>query len=187
MKRRIDVFNTKLHGVQILQRKPIGDHRGYFERLFCADELADQMSNLSVEQINHTRTERCHTIRGMHFQHPPYAETKVVSCIRGRVFDVALDLRVGSPTYLTWHAEILTSDNHRSLLIPEGFAHGFQTLTDDCELIYLHTAPYSAEAEDGLNPLDPKLAIEWPAPAVSLSIRDRSQPYIENTFQGVKI
>lgn len=187
MKRRIDVINTQLDGVKILQRNPIGDHRGYFERLFCADELAEYMSGLRLEQINHTQTERRHTIRGMHFQHPPHAETKIVSCIRGKVFDVAVDLRFGSRTYLKWHAEELTSNNHRSLLIPEGFAHGFQTLTDDCELIYLHTSQYVAEAEDGLSPLDPMLAIEWPKPVACLSDRDSNHPHINKSFNGIKI
>ena len=91
------------------------------------------------------------TVRGMHFQHPPHAETKFVSCLRGEVFDVAVDLRNGSPTFLHWHAEILSADNHRTLVIPEGFAHGFQTLSDDCEMLYFHTAAYNPEAEGGLN------------------------------------
>lgn len=98
----------------------------------------------------------------MHFQRTPHAEMKLVSCVRGLVFDVAVDLRRGSPTFLRWHSELLSADNHKTLVIPEGFAHGFQTLTDDCEMLYLHTTAYAPDAEAGLNPQDARLAIAWP-------------------------
>jgi dTDP-4-dehydrorhamnose 3,5-epimerase len=104
---------------------------------------------------------------------------KLVSCLRGEVFDVAVDRRQDSPTFLQWHAERLSADNHKTLAIPEGFAHGFQTLTADCELLYLHTAAYEPDAEDGLNALDPGLAIDWPLPISDRSVRDQALPAID--------
>ena len=127
------------------------------------------------------------TVRGMHFQHTPQAEVKIVTCLRGEVFDVAVDLRQGSPTFLHWHAQLLNAHNHRSLLIPEGFAHGFQSLTDQCEMIYFHTAFYSADAESGLHPLDPRLAIEWPKPVRNLSNRDNARVFVDDNFLGLKL
>jgi dTDP-4-dehydrorhamnose 3,5-epimerase len=109
----------------------------------------------------------------MHFQRPPYEESKFVSCLRGAVFDVAVDLRPDSLTYLRWHGEVLSAENARSMMIPGGFAHGFQALTKDCELIYLHDRAYAPEAESGLNPLDPALNISWPLEVAQLSDRDR--------------
>jgi dTDP-4-dehydrorhamnose 3,5-epimerase len=123
-------------------------------------------------------------VRGLHFQYPPCEETKVVSCIQGSIFDVAVDIRRSSPTFLHWHAEVLSSDNMKSLLIPEGFAHGFQTLSEDCILIYLHTAFYAPEAEGGMNVKDPRLSISWPLPISGLSVRDSNCPYIDYSFEG---
>ena len=140
-----------------------------------------------IVQINHTLTVMRGTVRGLHFQYPPHAEIKIVSCLRGEVFDVAVDLRQGSPTFLQWHGEILSASNHRTLLIPEGFAHGFQTLSDDCELLYFHTAAYQPSAEGGLNAQDPKLNIFWPETVVELSSRDAGQPLVNEEFVGVVI
>jgi dTDP-4-dehydrorhamnose 3,5-epimerase len=123
----------------------------------------------------------------MHFQHPPHAETKFVCCLRGEVFDVAVDLRRGSPTFLLWYAEILSADNHKTLVIPEGFAHGFQTLTKDCEMLYFHTAAYQAGSEGGLNTQDPRLAIQWPLDITEQSARDMAHPMLEQDFKGVAI
>ena len=121
----------------------------------------------------------------MHFQRPPHAETKIVSCLRGEVFDVAIDLRSWSSTYLRWHGEVLSAENHRTLLIPEGFAHGFQALVDDCEMLYFHTAAYQPGAESGLNPADPAVAIRWPLPISELSARDRAHALIADGFDGM--
>jgi dTDP-4-dehydrorhamnose 3,5-epimerase len=123
-------------------------------------------------------------VRGLHFQYPPCEETKVVSCMQGSIFDVAVDIRRSSPTFLHWHAEVLSSDNMKSLLIPEGFAHGFQTLSEDCILIYLHTASYAPEAEGGMNVKDPRLSISWPLQISGLSDRDSNCPYIDDSFEG---
>jgi dTDP-4-dehydrorhamnose 3,5-epimerase len=123
----------------------------------------------------------------MHFQFPPHAEDKLVSCLRGEVFDVAIDLRSGSTTFLQWHGEILSGENCKSLLIPQGFAHGFQTLSQDCELLYLHSAAYHPGAEGALNPLDPAVGIEWPLAFTDISERDSKHPLIAQTFTGVRI
>jgi dTDP-4-dehydrorhamnose 3,5-epimerase len=125
------------------------------------------------------------TVRGMHFQPPPYAEIKFVSCLRGRVVDIAVDLRQTSSTFLHWHAEVLSADNQKTIVIPEGFAHGFQVLSEDCEMLYFHTAYYQAGAEDGLSALDPKLAIVWPLPVVGLSPRDAAHPLLDDAFTGI--
>jgi dTDP-4-dehydrorhamnose 3,5-epimerase len=185
MSTRFDILETPLAGLRVLQRNPIGDSRGYLERLYCSAELQTLAPGKVIVQINHTLTASRGTVRGMHFQRPPHAEVKFVSCLRGEVFDVAVDLRYHSPTFLHWHAEWLSADNHKTLVIPEGFAHGFQTLTDDCEMLYFHTAAYQPEAEGGLNAQDPRLAIQWPLPVVGLSPRDAMHPLLDNDFTGV--
>jgi dTDP-4-dehydrorhamnose 3,5-epimerase len=184
---RFTCIETPISRVTLLQRHPIGDQRGYLERLFCRQELAAIIGERPIIQINHTLTAKAGTIRGMHFQHPPHAETKLITCLKGEVFDVAVDLRHDSPTFLRWHAAHLSADNHRSLVIPEGCAHGFQTLTDDCELIYLHTAAYRPEAEDGLNPLDPRIAIEWPRPVSEISVRDRQHALLDDGCAVIRL
>jgi dTDP-4-dehydrorhamnose 3,5-epimerase len=182
-----DILDTPLQGLKLIQRNPIGDHRGYLERMFCAEELQSLIPGRGIVQINHTLTAKRGTVRGLHFQYPPYAETKIVSCLRGEVFDVAVDLRQGSPTFLHWHVEILSADNHKSLLIPEGFAHGFQTLKEDCELLYFHTAAYQPSAEGGLNALDSMLNICWPEAVIELSSRDAAHPSVTVAFVGLPV
>ena len=178
---------TPLAGLMRVERRRIGDERGFLSRLYCRDELSAIGLAQPIAQINHTLTRTRGVVRGLHFQHPPHAEDKLVSCLRGEVFDVAVDLRAGSPTFLNWHAERLSADNGVSLYIPRGFAHGFQTMTDDCELLYLHTAPYAPQAEGALNVLDPTLAIAWPLPVADLSVRDRGHPFVEQGFRGIAL
>lgn len=187
MKSYFDLFETSLPGLMLIHRAPLGDSRGYFERLFCGQEFQALIPGKNIEQVNHTLTTKRGTIRGMHFQYPPYAETKFVSCLHGEVYDVAVDLRQGSPTFLHWHAEILSDANHKTLVIPEGFAHGFQTLTEGCEMFYLHTAAYRPDAEGGLHSQDPRLAICWPQPIAELSPRDAAHPLLHDDFVGVTI
>jgi dTDP-4-dehydrorhamnose 3,5-epimerase len=182
---RFDIEPTPLADLMLLKRNIIGDHRGYFERLFCHTELEPLLGKRAIVQINHSYTAREATVRGMHFQHPPHAELKMVCCLRGKVFDVAIDLRHDSKTFLKWHGETLTAENWHTLIIPEGFAHGFQTLTDDCELLYLHTAAYAPTAEAGINPLDPRLGITWPHPINDLSDRDADHPFLTDSFAGL--
>ena len=184
---RFVLEKTPIDALHVIQRQPMGDERGYLERMFCGDELKPIIGQRSIMQINHTLTEKAGTVRGMHFQHPPHAEMKLVSCLRGKVFDVAVDLRKGSPTFLNWHAEVLTETNHKTFVIPEGFAHGFQTLTDDCELLYLHTAAYAPDAEAGLNALDPRLAIAWPMPIAERSARDQQHAMLTPEFMGLSL
>lgn len=179
--------DTILKGLVVLERKLLVDDRGFFERLFCQAELSEFLKGKSIAQINHTLTKNVGTVRGMHFQHPPCAETKFVSCLKGEVFDVAVDLRKNSPTFLRWHAEILSAENHKTFIIPEGFAHGFQTLTDGCEMHYLHTAPYSIEEEGALNARDPRLAITWPNPISEQSDRDHAHPMLSHDFEGLTL
>lgn len=182
---RFDFISTPLTGLMLVQRKVIEDHRGSLSRFYCADEFRETGINKPIAQINHTLTRNKGAVRGLHFQRPPHAETKLVSCLKGEIFDVAVDLRHNSATFLQWHGEILSAENHKSLLIPEGYAHGFQTLVEDCELIYLHTAVYHPEAEGGLNVADPRLNIAWPLPIDDLSERDRTHPFIDPDFPGI--
>ena len=182
---RFDCIDTPLLGLKVIQRKRIEDSRGFLSRFFCANEFNAYGFNKPVSQINHTLTRQKGAVRGLHYQQPPHAEIKLVSCLKGEVFDVAVDLRKDSPTFLHWHGELLSDNNQRSLLIPEGFAHGFQTLTEDCELIYLHSAPYVKEAEAALNVTDPKLDIAWPLNMTELSERDRSHPMLKLDFEGM--
>lgn len=186
MSDRFEILATPITGLHTLQRKPIGDSRGYLERLFCADALQALIPGRGIVQVNHTLTVGRGTVRGLHFQHPPHAETKFVHCLRGEVFDVAVDLRRGSPTFLHWHAEVLSAANHRTFVIPEGFAHGFQALADDCEMLYFHTAAYSQAAEGGLNAQDPRLAIRWPLPVGGFSPRDATHPMLNGAFRGIE-
>jgi dTDP-4-dehydrorhamnose 3,5-epimerase len=185
--KRFKILNCPISGLKVVERSRIGDKRGFLSRLFCADELAEAGWNKPIIQINHTLTEHARTVRGIHYQISPYAEMKLVTCVRGEVWDVAVDLREGSPTFLKWHAELLTAENGRALLIPEGFGHGFQTVTDDCELIYLHSEAYNANAEAGVRFDDPELAIKWPLPLEVISERDCSLPLIDRNFKGITI
>lgn len=187
MTTRFEILPTPIADLRVLQRKPLGDSRGYLERMFCTEELDEVLVGRCIVQINHTLTSSRGTVRGLHFQHPPHAETKFVSCLRGEVFDVAVDLRRDSPTFLRWHAEMLSADNHRTLVLPEGFAHGFQTLTDDCEMLYFHTTAYHGPAEGGLNALDPLLLIHWPLPVEGLSPRDAGHAMLHENFAGIAI
>lgn len=184
---RFDCVDAPLFGLKILQRKPIADARGFLSRFFCVEEFKEFGFNKPISQINHTLTRQKGAVRGLHYQQPPHAEIKLVSCVKGEVFDVAVDLRKGSPTFLQWHGEILSENNQRSLLIPEGFAHGFQTLTEDCELIYLHSAPYVKEAEAALNVNDSKIGIAWPLNITELSERDRLHSMIKLDFEGIVV
>jgi len=182
---RFEVTPTPLPGLMLIKRQRLGDHRGFLARLFCAEELATAGFNEPIAQINHTYTQRQGAVRGLHYQQPPHAEIKLVSCVRGQVWDVAVDLRQDSPTFLHWHAQTLTADNALALLIPRGFAHGFQALSDDAELLYCHSAAYAATAEAGLNPQDDLLAIAWPLPMAELSARDAAHARIDTEFEGL--
>lgn len=187
MTNRFEILPTPIEGLLVLERKPLGDERGYLERMLCIDELKEVLQESSVVQVNRTLTRASGVVRGMHFQKPPHCEKKIISCLRGEIFDVAVDLRADSATFLQWHGERLSEENHRTLLVPEGFAHGFQTLTTDCELLYFHTAPYQADSEGGLNATDPRLAIQWPLEISQRSERDLQHPMINDGFTGIQL
>jgi dTDP-4-dehydrorhamnose 3,5-epimerase len=177
---------TPLPGLMRIERQPTHDERGFFSRFFCAETLAISGFVLPIAQINHTFTARQGTVRGLHFQHPPHAEDKIISCLRGEIFDVAVDLRRNSPTFLKWHGEILSAKNARSLMVPQGFAHGFQTLSDNCELIYLHSRAYAPQAESAVHVQDPSLNIIWPRAFTDISVRDTQHPYLTPDFTGIE-
>ena len=187
MTARFEIIDTSIRGLKVIRRAPAGDERGKLERLFCAEELSALMAGRTIAQVNHTVTAKAGTVRGMHFQHAPHAELKLVTCLRGEVFDVAVDLRRNSPTLLRWHAQVLRADNQTTLLIPEGFAHGFQAMSDDCELLYFHTAAYAPAAEGGLHPEDPRLAIRWPKAVTALSPRDAAHRLLGEDFRGIAV
>lgn len=182
---RFDVTDLPLAGLKLLERKPIGDSRGFFVRIFCAKDLAPAGWNGHVEQINQSYTAQRGAVRGMHFQTPPHSEIKVVTCLRGAIYDVAVDLRRGSPTFLRWHGELLSAENCRALLIPKGFAHGFQTLSADVEMLYCHSEPFSSASEAAIHPLDPTVSIDWPESITEMSARDSAHPFIGPDFAGV--
>jgi dTDP-4-dehydrorhamnose 3,5-epimerase len=181
------IVATSLSGVFVVETTPFSDQRGSFSRLYCESELSEIVGTRRIVQINHSRTTIAGTIRGLHFQRAPHAETKLVRCLKGRVFDVAIDLRSTSPSFLQWHAEELSPENARMLVIPEGCAHGFQTVKADSELLYLHTSAYAPDAEGGIRFDDPRLAIGWPLPPHDVSQRDRALPLLDATFRGVVV
>lgn len=179
------LIQTNIPDLWITETTPCVDARGAFARLFCVQELKEIIGQRHIVQINHSRTSAIGAIRGLHFQYPPHAEMKLVRCIKGKVWDVAVDLRKDSPTFLKWHAEELTPKNNRMMIIPEGFAHGFQALEEESELLYLHTSAYVPEAEGGVRYNDPRLKITWPLSVKDLSRRDDSHPLIDDIFQGI--
>ena len=174
----LTVRSTPLAGVKVIERVLRGDDRGSFARLFCQDELAEVWPDAGVVQINQSMTKQRGTVRGLHFQRPPHDEAKLVSCLHGEIFDVAVDVREGSPTYLQWYGEVLSGENGRALLIPHGFAHGHQALTDDCMIVYVMDTPYAPSSEGGINVRDPKVGVEWPAPITLLSAKDLALPML---------
>lgn len=181
----IEFFETPLKDLKVIKRNPKGDERGFLERLYCQKTLNSLTNNKNIVQINHTLTEKKFAVRGLHFQDFPYSEIKIVSCLKGKIWDVAVDLRKDSPTFLKHHGVILSEENFSSLFIPEGFAHGFQTLLPNCELIYFHTEYYNPSHEGGLHPLDPSLGIEWPMKISQLSERDKGHKMLNKKFIGL--
>jgi dTDP-4-dehydrorhamnose 3,5-epimerase len=169
----------------LIETAPFQDHRGSFARFFCSRELTPVLGSRQVTTVNFSLTNLKGAIRGLHFQFPPFQEMKLVRCIKGRVYDVIIDIRKGSPTFLKWHAEILSPENMLMLCIPEGFAHGFQTLEPESELLYIHTAHYSPDHEGGLYYNDPALLISWPEEITDVSDRDGSHPLIDDSFKGI--
>ena len=176
-----------LAGAYTIELEPFRDERGLFARTFCQKEFAKIGFHKQIVQINHSVTKQKGAIRGIHYQLPPVCEIKIIRCVQGKVFDVMVDLRAGSPTFMKWHGVELSHKNMRMVYIPEGFAHGFQAITDNAELIYHHSEFYSPEHEHGLRFDDPALAIKWPLPVGEISPRDRSYPLIDDKFRGIEL
>lgn len=172
------IVTTPIAGCVVLHPERHADERGFFARTWDAAELAAAGVNPAVAQCSVSFNHRRGTLRGMHFQHPPHAESKIVRCTRGAVWDVCLDLRHGSPTYRQWHAETLTEDNGAALVVPEGCAHGFLTLADDTEVFYMISAAYAPDAAGGARYDDPAFGIAWPEPVLVIHPRDASYPLV---------
>ena len=167
---------TKLAGAFIIDLKKIEDDRGFFARTFCLNEFKEQGIDIEIRQANTNLSAKKGTIRGMHYQNHPYEEDKVVRCTKGALFDVIIDLRKDSPTYKQWIGVELTENNHRALLVPKGFAHGFLTLEDNTEANYLVSQFYTPGAEAGIRYNDPQFGIEWPFEPVVVSEKDANHP-----------
>jgi len=178
---------TSIKNLYIIEPEPFEDQRGMFSRIYCKNELEKIGHTKEIVNINHSLTKLKGVIRGMHFQYPPKSEIKMVKCIKGSVYDVAIDLRRNSLTFLKWHAEILSAENMKMLYIPEGFAHGFQTLTKDCELIYFHTEFYSPQSEGGIRYNDPSVNIQWPLEITEISKKDSEIKLLNYNFKGIDL
>jgi dTDP-4-dehydrorhamnose 3,5-epimerase len=176
---------TILKGSFVIDINSFEDERGWFARTFCKDVFKKIGHEEEWVQLNHSFTKQKGTIRGMHYQMPPYSEIKLVRCIAGAVYDVIVDIRKGSPTFLHWIGVELSAKNKKMIYIPEGFAHGFQALEDNTELIYHHSTFYEPNVEDGLRYDDAKLNINWPLEALHISERDKKQTLLTNNFIGI--
>jgi len=175
-----------LKGAYTIDLKPFSDSRGWFARTYCKEEFTKYNIQQEWVQMNHSFTVTKASIRGMHFQHPPFSEVKMVRCIAGAVYDVIVDLRKNSPTFLQYVGVELSAANKKMIYIPQGFAHGFQTLTGDAELIYHHNAFYTPQAEGGLLYNDTAIGINWPLIPTEISERDLKHPIINiETFKGI--
>lgn len=181
------IHPTPIADLVVAESQAFKDERGAFARLFCLQELSVVIGQRKIVQINHSCTEAVGVVRGLHFQHAPHAEMKLVQCLKGKVWDVAVDLRPQSPSYKRWHAQELSPQNAHMMVIPEGFAHGFQVLEAGSELLYLHTAFYKPESEGGVRHDDPALGINWPLPVTDISTRDSSHAYIDTSFRGISL
>ena len=167
---------TKVAGAFLIEPEPIADERGFFARTWCREEFADHGLTGELAQANLSFNHRQGTLRGLHYQAAPHAEAKLVRVTRGAIWDLALDLRRGSPTYLAWFGAELSDANRQMLYVPEGCAHGFLTLTDDAEVAYQMSAPYAPQAARGVRFDDPAFGIEWPGEVVVINERDRTYP-----------
>jgi dTDP-4-dehydrorhamnose 3,5-epimerase len=174
-----EILSTRLDGLLIIKKKFNQDIRGSFVNFMPPEFLNKELWNAGAKQVNISNNKIAGTIRGMHFQLPPYEDAKLVGCIKGRVFDVVIDMRINSSTYMQWEAVELSDKNGISLLIPNGFAHGFQTLEDESELLYCHSNIYKIDCESGINPMDPMVNISWPLPITLISEKDKNRSFIK--------
>jgi dTDP-4-dehydrorhamnose 3,5-epimerase len=178
---------TALHldGSYLIEPVLFEDERGWFARTYCKNEFAEIGHTKEWVQMNHSFTNTKGTIRGLHYQLPPFSEIKLVRCISGAVHDVIIDLRKTSATYLQWFGVELSAANKKMIYIPEGFAHGFQTMSDDAELIYHHSQFYAPGVEGAIRYDDPKINIEWPLAVSVISERDKQHALLDDNFKGL--
>ncbi len=181
----VHVSKLELDGLLLITPQMHTDERGEFGRIFCKKEFYTECVDFNIKQVNHSITKRKGSLRGMHFQYPPKCESKLVKCVKGKVFDVVVDIRRGSSTFLQWVSVELSEDNRQMLYIPVGFAHGFQTLENNSELIYFHSDYYSPGLEGGLKYNDPILSISWPLSVTETSKRDCKHKCINDEFEGI--
>ena len=179
------IKQTPLQNAFVIEPEPFTDDRGLFARVFCKQELQSILHGKNIVQVNHSMTRQKGAIRGMHFQRPPMAEIKMVKCLSGSVFDVMIDLRSDSSTFLNWYGEKLSAENMKMMYIPEGFAHGFQTLEENSELLYLHTEFYCPEHEGGVRYNDPLINISWPIEVADISKKDKNYSLLSKDFEGL--
>ena len=184
---KLTIIQTPFEGLYVVETATFLDHRGAFARWFCEGEMKEILGNRRIKNVNFSRTVKKGSIRGMHFQNPPYSEMKMVRCIRGRILDVVVDIRKDSPTYLQHYAVELSAENMKLFVIPEGFAHGFQSLEDNSEIMYLVTEFYSPDAEAGLRFSDPTLAIDWPLEITDTSAKDAAHPLVADGFEPLDV
>ncbi len=184
MEKKLNIKNTNFEGLFIIEPNIFEDNRGSFSRIFCENELSSIL-DFNIKQINHSVTSKRGTIRGLHFQYEPNSEIKMIKCVKGSVFDVVVDIRRNSETFLKVFSIELSEFNNKIIFIPKGFAHGFQTLEDDTELIYLHSSLYKPSNEGALNPVDKILDITWPEDISNISEKDKNHPFITDKFKGI--
>lgn len=186
--KKLIIKPLRLSGTYIIETIPFEDERGMFARFFCQKEMKELMLQKQIVNANFSRNNKRGAVRGLHYQLSPYAEMKMPRCIKGRVLDIFIDVRRNSSTFLQWDSVELSAENMKMLVIPEGFAHGFQSLEDNSEIIYLTTQFFSRENERALNIKDPRLDIKLPLKISDISERDRSHPFIEDiNFEGIII
>jgi dTDP-4-dehydrorhamnose 3,5-epimerase len=184
--KKLNITSTSFDNLFIIEPNTFYDERGAFSRVFCENEL-HYIFDLPIKQVNHSITKQKGTVRGLHFQYEPNSEVKMVKCIKGSIYDVVVDIRKNSPTFLKIFTIELSEENQKMIYIPKGFAHGFQTLEDETQLLYFHSSIYAPLNEDALNIKDPLLDIKWPLNIINLSKRDESHPFLTKDFKGINI
>lgn len=183
----MNFVKTALKGAFIIEPTPYEDDRGLFARTFCKREFEQIGHTKEFVQFNHSVNKIKGTLRGMHFQYSPDCEIKLIRCVRGRVFDVIIDIRESSPTFLQHISVELNESNFKSIYVPEGFAHGFQTLENDTHLIYHHTSFYTPDNQGGVQYNDPVFNIQWPLEPQCLTEKDKQHKLVDKLFKGIKI
>lgn len=178
---------TNLDGVVRIELRLVEDSRGWFARTFCAQTFTGQGLIAEFPQTNHSYCRRRGILRGLHYQRAPGAEAKLVRCVQGRIFDVAVDIRRGSPTFLKWYGIELSSDRPEALYIGPGFAHGYLALSDDAAVIYQAGSPYAPALEGCIKYDDPAVGIHWPISDPELSAKDQATPWLDPQFRGIEL